>query len=230
LTEPTTIHWHGLEIASYYDGAAGWGNDGKKISPLIQPGDSFIVHITPPRAGTFMYHTHMHDKQLLDGLYGALIVLNPGETYHPESDKIFLISQGGSNMMFTADWNKGFTNVHYLLNGSNDPETIYLKKDVRHRLRIINISAQQPEYFISQQSGFFISLKHNEQPVKWKFIAIDGIDLPARLFETKVADRQRAGHGSTIDFEFTPDKPGDYRFEAKIAQVLKVAQKIKVEE
>jgi FtsP/CotA-like multicopper oxidase with cupredoxin domain len=90
LKEPTTIHWHGLEIESYYDGVAGWGNEGKKLSPLIQPGDSFTVHITPPRAGTFMYHTHMHDKQLLDGLYGALIVLNPGETYHPERDKIFL--------------------------------------------------------------------------------------------------------------------------------------------
>ncbi len=69
LKEPTTIHWHGLEIESYYDGAAGWGTDGKKLSPLIQPGDSFTVHITPPRAGTFIYHTHMHDKQLLDGLH-----------------------------------------------------------------------------------------------------------------------------------------------------------------
>jgi hypothetical protein len=35
----------------------------------------------------------MHDLQLLQGMYGALIVLNPGETYNPETDKIFLISQ-----------------------------------------------------------------------------------------------------------------------------------------
>ncbi len=230
LKEPTTIHWHGLEIESYYDGVAGWGNEGKKLSPLIQPGDSFTVHITPPRAGTFMYHTHMHNKQLLDGLYGALIVLNPGETNHPERDKIFLLSQGGSIPFFTMDWSQGFNNVHYLMNGSNHPETMYLTKGVSYRLRIINISAQLTDYFISQQSGFFISLKHDDSPIKWKLIAMDGMDLPARLFEIRVADRQRAGHGSTIDFEFTPDQPGDYRFEAKIAQALQVTQMIKVEE
>ena len=230
LKEPTTIHWHGLEIESYYDGVAGWGNDGKRLSPLIHPGDSFTVHITPPRAGTFMYHTHMHDKQLLDGLYGALIVLNPGEIYHPERDKIFLVSQAGSNPIFTKDWSRGFSNVHYLLNGSNNPEPMYFKKDVSYRLRIINISAQQTDYFISQQSGFFISLKHDDKPVKWKLIAIDGMDLPQRLFEIREANRQRAGHGSTIDFEFTPSQPGDYRFEAKIAQALQVTQMIKVGE
>ena len=230
LKEPTSIHWHGLEIESYYDGAAGWGTDGKKFSPLIQPGDSFTVHITPPRGGTFIYHTHMHDRQLLDGLYGALIVLNPGETYNPERDKIFLISQGGSDMIFTKDWSKGFSNVQYLLNGSNKPETMYLKKSVGYRFRIINISAQLTDYFVSQQSGFFISLKQDGKPVKWKMMAIDGMEMPARLHEIKDADRQRAGHGSTIDFEFTPDKTGDYRFELKLGQALQVSQAIKVEE
>jgi len=230
LKEPTTIHWHGLEIESYYDGAAGWGTDGKKLSPIIQPGDSFTVHITPPRAGTFIYHTHMHDKQLLDGLYGPLIVLNPGESYDPEKDKIFLISQGGSDMVFTRDWSKGFTNVQYLLNGSNNPEKMYLKKNRNYRFRIINISAQLTDYFISQQSGFLISLKQDGKPVKWKMIAIDGMEMPARQHEVKDADRQRAGHGSTIDFEFTPDKVGEYRFETKMAQILQVSQIIKVEE
>jgi manganese oxidase len=230
LKEPTTIHWHGLEIESYYDGSAGWGIDGKKLSPLIQPGDSFTVHITPPRAGTFIYHTHMHNRQLLDGLYGALIVLNPGETYNPERDKILLISQGGSDIIFTKDWSKGFNNLQYLLNGSNKPEMMYLKKKVSYRFRIINISAQLTDYFVSPQSGFFISLKQDGNPVKWKLIAIDGMEMPVRLHETKAADRQRAGHGSTIDFEFTPDRTGDYLFEAKLAQAVQVTQAIKVGE
>jgi hypothetical protein len=56
------------------------------------------------------------------------------------------------------------------------------------------------------------------------------MDVPARLFEIKEADRQRAGHGSTIDFEFTPHQPGDYHFEVKIAKALQVAQMIKVKE
>jgi FtsP/CotA-like multicopper oxidase with cupredoxin domain len=230
LKEPTTIHWHGLEIESYYDGAAGWGTDGEKLSPLILPGDSFTVHITPPRVGTFMYHTHMHDEQLLDGLYGALVVLNPGESYNPERDKILLISQGGSDMIFTKDWTSGFSNVQYLLNGSNKPETMYLKKGKSYRFRVINISAQQPEYFTSQQSGFFISLKQDGNPVKWKLIDIDGMDMPARLHEIRIADGQRAGPGGTIDFEFTPDKPGDYHFDIRLDQQIRSTQMIKVEE
>jgi FtsP/CotA-like multicopper oxidase with cupredoxin domain len=171
----------------------------------------------------------MHDSQLLDGLYGALIVINPGETY-TERDKILLISQGGSNMIFTNDWNKGFSNVQYLLNGSNNPDTMFLKNNVSYRFRIINISAQQPSYFVSQQSGFFISLKQDGKPVKWKFIAIDGMDLSAKQHEIKDADRQRTGPGSTIDFEFTPEKPGDYRFDIRLDQTVGATQMIKVKE
>ena len=37
LDQPTTIHWHGLELDSYYDGVVG-GGDGNQITPAIQPG------------------------------------------------------------------------------------------------------------------------------------------------------------------------------------------------
>jgi FtsP/CotA-like multicopper oxidase with cupredoxin domain len=231
LKEPTTIHWHGLEIESYYDGVAGWGSDGEKLSPLILPGESFTVHITPPRAGTFMYHTHMHDKQLLDGLYGALIVLNPGETYHPEKDKLFLISQGGSNPIFTKDWSHGFNNIHYLLNGSDNPaDTMHLKKGMSYRFRIIHISAQTIDFLVSQQSGFFISLKHDNRLVQWKWIATDGMDLPPRLAAIQDANFQRVTIGTTNDFEFTPTQSGFYRFEGKVTQASQFTQMIKVEE
>lgn len=230
LKEPTTIHWHGLEIDSYYDGAAGWGTDGKKLAPLIQPGDSFTVHITPPRAGTFIYHTHMHDRQLLDGLYGALIVLKPGEKYNAEKDKILLISQGGSNISFTKDWTNSFSNVQYLVNGSQNAEPIYLKKGSSYRLRIINIIAQEGNYFTSRQSAFSISLTCDNKPVKWKIIDIDGMSLPEGLHEIHDADRIRAGPGTTKDFEFTPGKAGVYQFEARVDGHLEVAQTIKVEE
>jgi FtsP/CotA-like multicopper oxidase with cupredoxin domain len=230
MKEPTTIHWHGLEIESYFDGAAGWGTDGKKLAPLINPGDSFTVHLTPPRAGTFIYHTHMHDQQLLDGLYGALIVLGPGEKYDPATDKIILISQGGSNMSFTKDWTESFTNTKYLLNGSPDPEPINLKKGSRYRLRVISIPAQEGIYFTSREMGLYISLFSDNKPVKWKLLDIDGMNGSGNLHEIVVADRLRAGPGTTKDFEFIPDKPGDYRFDVKVDGKLKVSQKIKVEE
>lgn len=228
LKEATAIHWHGLELDSYYDGVAGWSNDGKKLAPLLQPGDTFVVHLQPPRAGTFMYHTHMHSRQLLDGLYGPLIVVNPGESFNPQHDKLFLISQGGASMKFTRHWLTGFSNVHYLLNGSNKPPEMQLKKGVKYRFRVMNISAQQNSYFTSAQSGFFISLKRDDgKPVNWKSIDKDGMSNAA-LNEPGSADHQRAAPGTTHDFEFTPDKTGNYVFEAIMDQKVEVRQTIKV--
>ena len=40
-TQPTTIHWHGMEIESYYDGVSGWTGTNEKLSPAIPPGTSF---------------------------------------------------------------------------------------------------------------------------------------------------------------------------------------------
>jgi FtsP/CotA-like multicopper oxidase with cupredoxin domain len=59
--EATAVHWHGIEIESYYDGVAGWsGAPGMtgRTAPAIRPGATFEVRLTPKRAGTFMYHTH----------------------------------------------------------------------------------------------------------------------------------------------------------------------------
>ena len=42
-------------------------------------GGSFVVRFTPPRTGTFIYHTHLHDeRQLPSGLYGPMIVVDAG--------------------------------------------------------------------------------------------------------------------------------------------------------
>ncbi|HXZ39642.1 MAG TPA: multicopper oxidase domain-containing protein, partial [Terriglobales bacterium] len=90
-TRATSIHWHGIEIESYYDGVPGWTGSGSQTTPAIAPGASFVAHMTPPRAGTFIYHTHAHDDtQLVNGLYGPLIVLEPGQKYDPEHDKTFV--------------------------------------------------------------------------------------------------------------------------------------------
>jgi FtsP/CotA-like multicopper oxidase with cupredoxin domain len=73
LRQSTSIHWHGVELESYYDGVPGWGAKDNELTPVIKPGGSFIARFTPPRAGTFMYHTHLNDEaQLSGGLYGPL--------------------------------------------------------------------------------------------------------------------------------------------------------------
>ena len=68
LREPTAIHWHGIELDSYYDGVPGWGGVREQMTPPIAPGQSFVARFAPPRAGTFMYHTHWHNfLQLVGG-------------------------------------------------------------------------------------------------------------------------------------------------------------------
>src|SRR5216683_1837135 len=40
LKDPTAIHWHGIELESYYDGVPGWSGMGTQIAPAIAPGTS----------------------------------------------------------------------------------------------------------------------------------------------------------------------------------------------
>ena len=230
LAEPTTIHWHGLVVDSYYDGVAGWGNIGNKLAPLIQPGDSFTVHLNPSQAGTFMYHTHMHDKQLLEGLYGMLIVTERGEKYNPETEKVFVFSQGGSGVRFTKNWFDGFSNVKYLINGNHNPDEVHLKKGVNYHIRVANITSQQNSYFANSKAGFEISLKQDGKPVMWKVTGKDGFLYSPQLYETVAAENQKASTGTTHDYEFTPGTKGEYLFEAKMDQEVVVAQRIKVDE
>ena len=76
--EPAAVHWHGIELESYPDGVPNWSGDGQRVLPSIPPGDSLVVRFTPPRAGTFMYHSHFNEmQQTSSGLYGPIVVLEP---------------------------------------------------------------------------------------------------------------------------------------------------------
>ena len=52
---PTAIHWHGIELESYYDGVPGWTGSGGQTTPAITPGGSFVAHMTPPH----VRHLHL---------------------------------------------------------------------------------------------------------------------------------------------------------------------------
>jgi FtsP/CotA-like multicopper oxidase with cupredoxin domain len=40
LREPTAVHWHGIELESYFDGVADFSGRGARIAKAIAPGDS----------------------------------------------------------------------------------------------------------------------------------------------------------------------------------------------
>jgi FtsP/CotA-like multicopper oxidase with cupredoxin domain len=129
LREPTTVHWHGMELESVHDGVAGWSRTGGSVAPLLAPGDSFTVTLTPPRAGTFIYHTHMdEERQLATGLYGPLLVVEPGARRDPATDLVFMIGEAS-----TGD------SARLALNGRHEPPPLALRAGVTHRLRLVNI-------------------------------------------------------------------------------------------
>ena len=187
---PTSIHWHGIELESYYDGVPGWTGSGQRTSPAIAPGGSFVARRAPPRAGTFIYHTHWHDhEQLLNGVYGPLIVVEPGQTYDPEHDKIFVLSVGDyapfGEMM--------------LINGAPEPVPVALTIGIRYRLRFINIT---PNDF-----DLRLKLVSKDVPVQWTVVARDGADLPAAQRTLAQADLALPV-GSTADVEYLSDREG----------------------
>jgi FtsP/CotA-like multicopper oxidase with cupredoxin domain len=190
LNAPTAVHWHGIELDSYYDGVPGVGGEGRQVTPPVAPGGSFIARVAPPRAGTFIYHTHWHDSaQLIGGLYGPLIVLPPGQTFDPETDKIVLIAASEEN-----------DSPPLLVNGTRRPSPMTLKVGTRYRFRFINIGA-------NTLYGARVSFLDEGKPVVWRAIAKDGADLPASQQRT-IPAAGRVMVGETFDFEFVPEKTG----------------------
>jgi manganese oxidase len=189
-SSPTAIHWHGIELESFYDGVPGWTGSGQQTTPTIGPGASFVARMAPPRAGTFIYHTHWHDEtQLVNGMYGPLIVLEPGQKYDPEHDKTFVFSTGRYAPF----------SVIMLVNGTPEPDPVELQEGTQYRLRFINIT--------NNEADLRVRLVSKEVPVQWRVIAKDGADLPAAQ-RTSTAAEMGVTVGSTCDVEYESDHEG----------------------
>jgi FtsP/CotA-like multicopper oxidase with cupredoxin domain len=190
LPEATAIHWHGIELESYYDGVAGFAGSGTKIAPVVEPGRSFDARFTPPRSGTFIYHTHVDEmRQQQAGLNGALIVVDDPATYDRTHDIVLLVS---------VPRKAAQSDVVYL-NGSTTPAPFDMRVGERYRLRFINIHVFRPSMRMRLLAG--------DTLLTWRRIAKDGMDLPADQSVTGPAEVQ-VGNGETYDFEYSPTEPG----------------------
>lgn len=205
MSQPTTIHWHGMELDSYYDGVAGWGGSGQQTAPPIPGGGSFVARIAPLRAGSFIYHTHWHEPgQLTNGVYGPLIVMPPGKEFDTATDLNFLFSFGTFEPFGEM----------VLINGNPQPLVLPLKTGVKYRFRLTNITpnAANLRVALEQLSGV---------PVKWQILAKDGADLPATAAITKTAD-QFVTVGETYDFKYQADQPQELALEIYLPFLTKV--------
>lgn len=210
LRDATSIHWHGIELDSYFDGVSGWSGDQRKTAPHVNPGDSFAVRFTPPRAGTFIYHSHYdEERQLGSGMYGPIIVLEPGKHFDPKTDLPWILSQAGPT--------KGAARARITVNGSRSP-VLEMQAGVLHRIRLIHIAATLPLKFSILRDTL----------LTWRAVAKDGADLPLSQALVRPA-QQMIGVGEAYDFEFTPEKPGELRVVVQdLVGVTRVAGLIRI--
>ena len=189
LSEPTAIHWHGLELESWSDGVAGFSGIGAKLAPPIAPADSFVARLTLKRAGTFIYHTHLNDlDQIASGLYGPLVVLEPGQVWDPSRD-----------LVLTAGYDITAGDGPVVNGGQPDPP-LAMRVGRPVRMRFINIQPADPVVF---------EVLRDSTVVEWRPVAKDGFDLPRAQAVRHRAQRELYV-GETFDAEFAPSDAGTY--------------------
>jgi FtsP/CotA-like multicopper oxidase with cupredoxin domain len=194
LSEPTTIHWHGLRIPIEMDGVPFLSQ------PPIMPGETFSYEFTPPDAGTFWYHPHMNSvKQLGMGLVGLIIVEESQPVIFDEEHELMLkhwhldkqgqwkdlmIPRMSARMGTPGEWSS--------VNGVHEP--IYqLKARATTRLRIANVD---------NTITYPIEVEGAEAWV----IAIDGnpIKTPYKLSQHKI------GPGMRVDIGLIAPQAGEH--------------------
>ena len=143
-----------------------------------------------PRAGTFIYHTHLNDvEQLTSGMYGAIVVLEPGTTYHAATDHLFVVG-----------WDGDADPPHLLVNGDSTPAPLVLAARVHHRLRFV---------FIGAVGGETFQLRSATGVAQWTTLARDGYAL-VRSKQRRVPAAVQGWAGQTYDFDFLPPARGEY--------------------
>lgn len=191
LSEPTTIHWHGLRIPSAMDGT-------ESTQRPVEPGATFEYRFRLPDAGTFWYHPHSNETvQLERGLYGALIVRGPDEPL-VDHERVLLLDDIRLTRRGTIAPRGGWLERHNgregairLVNGEIEP-TIHVHAGQIERWRIANVA-----------SARYVRLSLDGRP--FRIIGTDGglIEAPYAVNEVLLAP------GDRIDILAGPFRQGE---------------------
>ena len=135
LPEPTTIHWHGLEVPIEMDGVP-------MISqPEVEPGGKFTYEFTLHQHGTFFYHSHGPMQEMM-GMLG-MFVIHPKTAYAPRVDKDYaIVLQEYAALPNNPVPNSLSMEFNWLtFNGKAGPATtpLIVKLGERVRIRLVNI-------------------------------------------------------------------------------------------
>lgn len=190
LPEPTSIHWHGLELPIEMDGVPGIGQE------PVKPGGRFIYEFSLHQNGTFFYHSHMAMQEMAGMLGGFLIY--PLTPYTPAVDKDFLILLQEyavlPNSTIPNTMNMEFNWLTF--NGKSSPAStpLIVRQGERVRVRLVNLGMDHHPIHLH---GFTFWVTGHEG---------------ARLPETQWTrgNTTLVGVAQARDFEFLADRTGDW--------------------
>ena len=199
LSEPTSIHWHGLHVPNDQDGVAGVTQD------AIAPGETYTYRFTAPHAGTFMYHAHgpKSREQIDRGLYAPFII-DPadGDAMRPDMDVTLTVgnwmvggaSGGMPGMDMGDEASMSMEYDYFTINGKSYPATapIEVAQGQLVRLRFLNPS----------QTVHPMHLHGMDMAI----VAKDGEPLA----EPQRINTLDLGQGETYDVVFLADNPGTW--------------------
>ena len=193
LPEPTSLHWHGIEMPVQYDGVPGLTQD------LIPPGQSYVYEFDLHQAGTYFYHSHVPMQEAF-GMCGGFVI-HPKVAFDPPVDRDFyLIFQNfniGPNQSIpdsmAMDWN------WHTINGRSGPFTTPLvcKHGERVRVRLMDFSPMQHHPIHMHGHTFWVT-------------GHEGARLPSSSWVAR--NNVLVGVAQATDFEFIAFNPGDWIF------------------
>lgn len=204
LSEPSSVHWHGLRIDNAMDGVTGL------TQAPVEPGQSFIYRFTPQDAGTFWAHTHHRTyEQLARGLYLPLIV-EEAEPASYDRELVMLlddwrIQQDGqidlNSLGSMHDWSHGgrLGNV-ITINKQLDPQ-FSVGGAERVRVRVINAANARVMTLRLPVPGWIIA--KDGQPLP-EVASLDGAlnIAPAERYDLVLDIPNEAGASLPIGFEY----------------------------
>src|SRR5713101_2931471 len=87
LSNPSSIHWHGMILPADMDGVPGLSFNG------VGPGETYVYRFRVNQSGTYWYHSHSRFQEQT-GLYGP-IVIEPrrGERHRADREHVVLLSE-----------------------------------------------------------------------------------------------------------------------------------------
>ena len=191
LPEPTSIHWHGLELPIDNDGVPGVTQD------PIPPGETYVYEFGLHQAGTFFYHPHMPMQETF-GMVGYFII-HPAAAWRPAVDRDFLLifqnfridpNQTISDSM-AMDWS------WHTINGRSGPYTTPLvcRLGERIRIRILDFSPMQHHPVHFHGHTFWVT-------------GYEGARAPHTAWIPR--NNQLIAVAQASDLEFIASNPGDW--------------------